>query len=214
VSTVLTCDPANPDVETIRRAAKTLIRGGAVVIPTETQYGLSIRADRPDAPGKIDRIKRRNKTLPVALFVKDIRMAELFCEITEMAGKLAERFLPGPLTLIMPARPGQTAAAEAFASSGGFGVRISSSPVVAAVMQQVSFPITATSANLAGRKTPATVAEIRKELGDNVDLYLDGGPCRGVVPSTVVKAGADVEIVRHGVISDAEIKSVTGKGQQ
>lgn len=212
MSTVIACDPVSPDVETIRRAAETLTRGGAVVIPTETQYGLSVRADQLDAPQKIDRIKQRNKTLPVALFVKDMKMAELFCEITETAGKLAERFLPGPLTLIMPARPGQTAAAGDFASPGGFGVRISSSPMVAAVMRQISFPITATSANLAGRTAPATVAEIRAELGDRVDLYLDGGPCRGLTPSTVVRAGADVEIIRHGVISDAEIKSVTGEG--
>ncbi len=209
---MIACDPVNPDVEAIQRAAETLSRGGAVVMPTETQYGLSIRADRPDAPQKIDRIKKRNKTLPVALFVKDMRMAELFCEITETAGKLAERFLPGPLTLIMPIRPGQTAAAAGFASPGGFGVRISSSPVVAAVIRKVSFPITATSANLAGRRTPATIAEIRAELGDSIDLYLDGGPCRGLIPSTVVKAGVDVEIVRHGVISDAEIKSVAGEG--
>ncbi len=213
MSTVIACDPANPDVEAIQRVAETLRRGGAVVIPTETQYGLSIRADRPDAPQKIDRIKQRNKTLPVALFVKDMEMARLFCEITETAQKLAERFLPGPLTLILPVRPGQTAAAEGFASPGGFGVRISSSPTVAALMRQVSFPVTATSANLAGRTAPATVAEIKAELGDNVDLYLDGGPCRGLIPSTVVRAGDDVEIVRHGVISDAEIKSVTGEGR-
>jgi L-threonylcarbamoyladenylate synthase len=212
VSVVLACDPTTPDPDVIEQAAETLTRGGAVVLPTETQYGLSLRADSPDAPHKIDRIKKRNKTLPVALFVKDIQMAELFCEPTDTARKLAARFLPGPLTLIMPARPRQTAAATAFASPDGFGVRISSSPVVTAVMNQVTFPVTATSANLGGRRTPATIAEIRDELGDGVDLYIDGGPCRGLVPSTVVKAGDRVEIIRHGIIPDAEIKTVTGQG--
>lgn len=211
MSIVIACDPTAPDAEAIRRAAKTLTEGGAVVLPTETQYGLSVRADRPDAPEKIVRIKKRNKARPVALFVKDIGMAELFCEVTDTARKLAARFLPGPLTLIMPIRPGQTAAAAAFASADGFGVRISSSPIVKAVMNQVTFPVTATSANLGGNRTPVTVTEIRKELGDEVDLYLDGGQCRGLIPSTVVKAGAQAEIVRHGVISDAEIKSATSE---
>ncbi len=213
MSVVIACDPAAPDIGVVRRVVETLIEGGAVVLPTETQYGLSVRADRPDAPEKIVRIKRRNKTLPVALFVKDIEMAESFCELTDTARKLAARFLPGPLTLIMPARPGQKAAATAFASPDGFGVRISSSPVVKAVMSHVTFPVTATSANLGGNRTPATVAEIKQELGDRVDVYLDAGPCRGLIPSTVVKAGNRAEIVRHGVISDAEIKSVTGEGR-
>lgn len=212
MSIVIACDPIAPDAETIRRAANTLTEGGAVVLPTETQYGLSVRADRPDAPEKIIRIKKRNKARPVALFVKDIGMAELFCEVTDTARKLAARFLPGPLTLIMPVRSGQTAAAAAFASPDGFGVRISSSPVVKAVMNLVTFPVTATSANLGGNRTPATVAEIKKELGDEVDLYLDGGPCRGLIPSTVVKAGDRTEIVRHGVIADAEIRSATNEG--
>jgi len=214
VSVVIPCDPARPEVEVIQRVVETLSRGGAVVIPTETQYGLSVRADRPEAPQKIDRIKQRNKTLPVALFVKDMKMAELFCEIPEAATKLADRFLPGPLTLIMPVRPGQTAVADDFASSDGFGVRISSSPMVAAIMNEVPFPITATSANLAGRRAPATVEEIRAELGDSVELYIDGGPCRGLIPSTVVKAGDEIEIVRHGVISDAEIRMVSARNTE
>jgi L-threonylcarbamoyladenylate synthase len=212
VSIVIACDPTEPDAEIIRRAAETLTEGGAVVLPTETQYGLSVRADRPDAPEKIVRIKKRNEAQPVALFVKDIEMAELFCEVTDTARKLAARFLPGPLTLIMPMRSGQTVAAAAFASADGFGIRLSSSPVVRAVMDLLTFPVTATSANLGGNRTPATVADIKKELGDEVDLYLDSGPCRGLIPSTVVKAGGRAEIVRHGVISDAEIRSATREG--
>jgi L-threonylcarbamoyladenylate synthase len=206
VSRVLTCNPAHPDRQIVETAVRVLGEHDAVVLPTETQYGLSIRADIPDAPEKINRIKRRISTLPVALFVKDIHMAERFCDITDQARILADRFLPGPLTLVLPIREGQDTTAAGFASPEGIGIRISSSPLVAAITSRLDFPVTATSANVSGRKTPSDLRTIRKELGEEVELYLDGGPCRGMIPSTVVRVNDGVHIIRPGIISEAEIR--------
>jgi len=174
---------------------------------------LSIRADRENAPEKIGRIKKRSGVVPAAVFVKDIQMAELFCEVSDMARRLAARFLPGPLTLVLSARAGQRAVAAGFASEDGFGIRISSSPLVAALMAKTPFPVTATSANISGEISPATVNEIAKVLGDDVDLYVDGGPCRGVVPSTVLKVTDTVSVLRHGAIPEAEIRRFLKEGR-
>ena len=209
----LTCDPARPDSRVILDVVRALEDDLTVVMPTETQYALSMRADRENAPEKIGRIKKRSGVVPAAVFVKDIQMAELFCEVSDMARRLAARFLPGPLTLVLSARAGQRAVAAGFASEDGFGIRISSSPLVAALMAKTPFPVTATSANISGEISPATVNEIAKVLGDDVDLYVDGGPCRGVVPSTVLKVTDTVSVLRHGAIPEAEIRRFLKEGR-
>jgi len=202
----LTCNPARPDDSVIGDVVRGLEDDLMVVMPTETQYALLMRADREDAPEKIGRIKKRSGVVPAAVFVKDIQMAELFCEMSYMARRLAARFLPGPMTLVLSARAGQRAVAAGFASQDGFGIRISSSPVVKAVMAKTSFPVTATSANISGETSLATVQEIAEVFGEDVDLYVDGGPCRGVVPSTVLKVTDTVSVLRHGAIPEAEIR--------
>lgn len=207
MSRVLACDPVRPDIGVIDETVAALTDGLTVVMPTETQYSLSVRADSELALKKICAVKKRSENLKAALFVKDLNMAGKFCDIHEPARVLADRFLPGPLTLVTPGKKDQKAVATGFLSADGFGLRISSSPVIMAVMDRVRFPVTATSANISGDITPATVSDIRKALGDGVDLYLDAGPCRGVVPSTVVKVNETVTILRHGVISEREIRN-------
>ncbi|MCP4569356.1 MAG: threonylcarbamoyl-AMP synthase [FCB group bacterium] len=211
MSRKLTCNPADPENETVAAAAEALIAGEVVVIPTETQYSLSVRADNEKAMKKIKRIKKRNEALKPALFVKDIDAANKFCVVGKQARRLAEGFLPGPLTLVMPGRRNQKAVAADFESELGFGIRISSSPLIAAIIERVPFPVTATSANISGETTPASIEAITELLGDEVGLYLDGGPCRGITPSTVVYAGEDIRILRPGLIGEAEIKRYLGE---
>jgi L-threonylcarbamoyladenylate synthase len=212
LSRVLICDPANPDGSVIDETVAALIGGSVVVMPTETQYSLSIRADRETAPQKISAAKKRSESEKVALFVKDMDMARRFCEINEMAQKLADRHLPGPLTLVLPSKKNQDMVAAGFLSGDGFGIRISSSPLIAAVMNKTPFPVTATSANISGEITSDTIDKIQEALGEAVDLYLDAGPCRGIIPSTVVKVADSVTILRHGIIPDAEIRNCLGEG--
>jgi L-threonylcarbamoyladenylate synthase len=206
VSQVITCNPAAPDDTAVAAVVDALTGGLAVVIPTETQYGLAIRADFDSAPAAVNRIKGRPEAERSALFVKDMAMAEQFCQFTPLSRSLAARFLPGPLTLVLPARKDQTVIPPDFLSVFGIGIRLSSSPLVAAVMARVSFPVTATSANRSGEITPPTVDLIRKSLGEAVSLYLDGGPCRGLTASTVAAVNGQVRILRHGLIAEAEIR--------
>ena len=203
---VLRCNPAEPDKRTIKEALEALGSGLVVVFPTETQYSLSVRADDMAAMEKINRIKKRSEARRPALFVKDMAMAETFCRINETARKLADKFLPGPLTLVLPGRDGQQAVLPEFKSELGFGIRISSSPLIAGLMAEAPFAVTATSANISGQPTLEAVDLIRPILGDEVELYIDGGPCRGIVPSTVVSVGEGIEFLRHGLISEMEIR--------
>lgn len=206
MSRVIVCNPAAPEESVITAVVDALTEGRAVVIPTETQYGLAVRADADDAPRMVCRIKGRAESEPSALFVRDMAMAERFCRLTSLSRSLADKFLPGPLTLVLPVREDQTIVSRRFQSAHGIGVRLSSSPLVAAVMARVPFPVTATSANRSGEATPATVEPIRRSLGEAVELYIDGGPCRAVAPSTVAAVNGRVHILRHGAVAESDIR--------
>jgi L-threonylcarbamoyladenylate synthase len=205
LSRVLVCDTDKPDLSVIETAVAALNDGSVVVMPTETQYSLSVRADDENAMTKICAVKRRSETVKAALFIRDIQAARPFCRINRAAEKLAARFLPGPLTLVLPGISGQETVAPEFLSEAGFGIRISSSPVISAVMERVSFAVTATSANLSGQNAAMNIADIRRSLGDAVDLYIDAGPCRSSTPSTVVQVDDRITILRPGAIAEAEI---------
>ena len=213
MSRIVRCDPVKPDPAILKETEDLLTRGEAVVIPTETQYALSVRADIKGALEMICRIKQRDRHLSPALFVKDMTMAKTFCEVNHTAERLAERFLPGPMTLVVPSKKDQHAVAEEFLSERGFGLRISSSPFISAIMNRLSFPITATSANVSGRTSRSSIEEIEADLGNAVALYVDAGPCRGIVPSTVVAVSDTMEILRHGAIPAIEIHAVLKEGR-
>ncbi|MCK5125976.1 MAG: threonylcarbamoyl-AMP synthase [candidate division Zixibacteria bacterium] len=212
MSRTIKCDPANPDSGIIDSIVSVLDAGQVVVMPTETQYSLSIRADITTALDQICGIKKRDRQLLPALFVKDIDMARQFCEINTTAEILAKSFLPGPLTLVVPMKSGQNVVPEKFASDLGFGLRISSSPVLKAVMNRVDYPVTATSANISGLMPDTNIREISKLLGEQVALYIDAGLLRCKIPSTVISAGDEISILRQGIIAKSEIEKSLKEG--
>lgn len=192
---------------------QTLNAGGVVVMPTETQYSLSIRADSGEALKKIQKIKKREASLKPALFVRDMNMAEKFCVIGDSAKRLASSFLPGPLTIVLPGKDDQNLVPTEFRTGFGYGIRISSSPLIAAVMREMKFPVTATSANPSGEAVSSSIDSIIDAFGDEVDLYVDGGmkPSHDLTPSTVVWAGDEVQVLRQGIIPEADIRNSVGK---
>lgn len=212
MSRILRCDPESPEDSVLDIAAEVLFSGGKVVMPTETQYGLAIRADKNGTLAEICRLKRRDSNLKPALFVKDMEMAESFCTVNIGARKLAECFLPGPLTLVLPSRENQSVVSRDYLSLDGFGIRISSSPVVGGINNRLPFAVSATSANISGKSTPAEIKEIEKLFGNSVDLYLDGGFCRTVMSSTVVKVNESIRVLRRGQIPESEILSCLERG--
>lgn len=210
---IISCSATKPETEVLEQIEKILRDGQAVVLPTETQYSLSVRADRRDVLDQIGKIKKRDLTQKSALFVKDMEMASLFCDISETASALARKFLPGPLTLVLPERIDQKVVDSQLASDDGFGIRISSAPIIRETISRLEFPITATSANISGTMPHATINDIAEELGDLIALYVDGGRSPGRTPSTVVKFGNSendagmLEILRPGQIPATELRN-------
>jgi len=193
------------------KALDILESGGLVVAPTETRYGLLGRADNPRTLEKLFETKQRPAELVTAVFVASVSEIESWGGVTPTARMLQERFLPGPLTLVMLA----TDKARQILSSqvirnGEIGIRVSDSVFIKRLLQRAPFPVTATSANLSGSETYADLNRIAELLGGSVALYVDGGILDGAV-STVVRCGSDnVEILRAGALAGAAIQAALG----
>lgn len=197
-----TIEYSTPDQEIVGRAASILGEGGLIVAPTETRYGLLARADSSEAVTRLYSIKGRPITLPTAIFVSDIDGISNYGPLNAAARRLAEKFLPGPLTLVI----GATAdLGEPLVVDKKIGIRLSSAPFIRSLLEKIDFPVTATSANLSGDRELETVDEIARAFGGKIDLYVDVGVLDNPV-STVVDASKDSPIVlRTGAIAESEI---------
>ena len=190
-------------VITLADAINTLHGGGLVVIPTDTVYGLAGRADLADAVQAIFEVKGRPKdrALPVlGAGIEDLRSVAVF---SDEALVLAERFWPGPLTLVLPR-------AKRFTFDLGgtdhhtVGVRVPAHPLALELLGETG-PVAVTSANLSGQQAASTVEQAREMLGSSVDVYLDGGPLDGE-PSTVARVGEGLEVLRDGGVDEAALR--------
>ena len=202
---VFKINPEKIDKEVIERVAEVLRIGGVIVYPTETLYGLGANALDVQAAYKVFEIKGRDITKPISLAFMDLKHAKKFVYLTPIAEKLAERFLPGPLTIILNSR----IVFDEIFGGDKISIRIPDHPAAKALLNQTKFPITATSANLTGGKDPAEIKDVLEQLGDRVDLILDAGKCKYGKPSTVVDATTDeIKIIREGVIPKEEIMKI------
>ncbi len=193
---------SDPDPAIILRAAENLRAGELIVAPTETRYGLLARADSQSALERILLAKGRPENMPVSVFFDSLDGIAEAGDLTSQAKKLILKFMPGPLTIILKATSEWP---KPIAPQGKIGIRFSSSRVIAALLSAVGVPLTATSANLSGRKDNEKIDDIYIDLGDRVSLYLDSGPLQGL-PSTVVDCtGDEFSIVREGAVTTAQI---------
>ncbi|MGE3276321.1 MAG: L-threonylcarbamoyladenylate synthase [Vicinamibacterales bacterium] len=195
-TTVLEVDPDAPAAAAIEAAAAVLRRGGLVALPTETVYGLGANALDRDAVGRIFAAKERPATDPLIVHVADVsQVSTVAREMSAVARALAERFWPGPLTLILPkqaAVPG-----EVTAGLDTVAVRVPAHPVMRAVLAACGCPIAAPSANRFSRPSPTRAAHVRTDLDGRVDLILDAGPTPVGVESTIVDLTASPALVRR-----------------
>lgn len=195
------------DGKTVDEVVRILSIGGLVVAPTETRYGLLVRADDAAAVEKLFALKKRQGRMPTAIFIKSVDQIARFGRTTETADRLAAAFLPGPLTLVLKAVEG---GCSPVVVDGTIGLRLSSDPLIAGIVGSAAFPITATSANLSGSPDVDTIDRIISIFGVEVDLYLDAGNRDGDV-STVVDCSSELPVVlREGAISSAEIMAAAG----
>jgi L-threonylcarbamoyladenylate synthase len=194
----------------LEQAILTLTQGGIVAFPTETVYGLGADATNPSAIDKIFKAKGRPPTNPLIVHVADIAIARQYTTAwTPIAQKLAEQFWPGPLTLVLPKAEAICAAVTAGGKT--VGLRVPNHPLALELLRGFDGPIAAPSANRANHISPTTAEHVRDELGDRVDLILDGGPCAVGIESTVLDLSSTVpKILRPGGVSKSQIESIIG----
>lgn len=196
----------------IRRAADILRAGGLVVFPTETVYGLGCDASNPKGVAKVFEAKGRPRFNPLIAHIRDIPEAERHAHLHSKAHILARAFWPGPLTLVATRRADSTVAELACAGLATIALRAPAHPVARALLEAFGGPIAAPSANLSGHVSATTAQHAIDDLGDAVDLVLDGGPCTLGLESTIVavdELGAAM-LLRPGAIAREAIEASIG----
>lgn len=181
--------------------------GGVMGFPTDTAYGLGADPFNETAVRRIFEIKGRPETKPILLLVDSIAMARGIAHFSETALALAERFWPGPLTMILPASAGVPPAVTA--GTGTVGVRWADTAFTQRLLGAFSQPITATSANRSGLPSTISAAEVREQLGESIELLIDGGelPVRG--GSTLLDlTETPARLLREGPIGEAALSDV------
>ncbi|GER80613.1 MAG: L-threonylcarbamoyladenylate synthase [Anaerolineales bacterium] len=194
------------DPLSIARALEILRAGGLVVFPTDTVYGLGSLAFDQAAIESIYAVKGRPLEKAIPILIADAAdLDRLARAVTDLARRLASRFWPGPLTLVLPKRADLPAAVSA---ADTVGVRVPDHAAARALLRAAG-PMAVTSANLSGRSSPRSAEEAASQLGGRVPLVLDGGETPGGVPSTVVDVSGSVPVIlREGPLTLAEINSI------
>lgn len=201
-------DPTRPDPALIQRAARTMRTGGIIVFPTSGLYGLGADATNRDAVHRIFQIKHRVTAKPILVLIRNTdQLDQWVTTVPEMAQKLIGRHWPGGITLVFNAR--QHLPSNLTAGTEKIGIRVPAHPVAMALVDSVDFPVTATSANLAGKPGCATIGDIAPSLVGDVDFVLNAGTLSGGKGSTVVDVTAKLpKIIRPGTVPPEQIFSI------
>jgi len=174
--------------------------GRLVVYPTETVYGLGADPFDEDAVKRVFKVKRRPASMPISMAVPTPDALWFYGVLDERSRDFCEKHMPGPITVLLRAT---SLAPPPLLSKGRLlGLRVPDHPVATQLLRACS-PLTATSANRHGRKPPSTCAEAMDQLGNDIDIYIDSGPCRYGQESTVVDlSGGETSIIRRGALSE------------
>ena len=194
-------DPASPDPDAIQQAVRVLLDGRLVAYPTDTLYGLAADPRQPRAVERLFQAKHRSPEMAVPLIGAAVEQIETCVgRLTPVARQLAQRWWPGPLTLVIDAAP--TLNRRLLGGRESVAVRVPDHAVARALAQRLRYPVTATSANRTGVPAPTTAVEALTAMDTAVAFVLDAGATAGSVPSTVVDARGDAPILlRPGVVT-------------
>jgi L-threonylcarbamoyladenylate synthase len=207
---VFAVDPNQPSADAIAEAARVLRAGGLVAFPTETVYGLGANALDASAVARIFMAKGRPANNPVIVHVADAGAArQVVADWPDSAAILAERFWPGPLTLVLRKRD---CVPDAVTASGPtVAVRVPAHPVALALLRTADVPIAAPSANRSTELSPTRADHVLRGLDGRIDALLDGGPTSGGIESTVLDLTAKPpRLLRPGLIGIAELEALLG----
>jgi L-threonylcarbamoyladenylate synthase len=187
-------------------AVAALASGRLVVFPTESVYGLGADARSAAAVAHLVAVRGRDATKPILVLVRDLEMAaSITADTPAAARRLAARFWPGPLTLVLPARPDLPEPLTA--GSGTIGVRVPAHPTARALVTRLGGPVTAPSANPPGAEPPRTLDVAREYFGDAVAAYVDGGVLPGGASTVAALEGDRVRVLRAGPLSAEQLEA-------
>ncbi len=204
---ILRIHPDEPEAAQIERVVVALRAGQVIALPTDTFYGLAVDPVNLRAVDKIYELKTRARHKPLSLLISDVAQAyELARSIDGAFDRLAERFWPGPLTIIVKA--GSRLPLRVTANTGNVALRVPEAAIPRAVVEMLGLPITATSANLHGLPECTYANCVRDQLGGELPMIVDGGPTARATPTTIVdlsSGGNEWNILREGAIPTHEI---------
>lgn len=210
---VIKVDSFNPDAAVIERAARRINRGEVVVCPTDTGYAFAANALDTRAVARVFDLKGRSFANPIHVAVTTIEEAEKYARVDEVARYLADHFLPGALTMVLPRK--EVVPSMLVAGLDTVGIRIPDNNVILNLAAAVERPLTTTSANISSRPTPYSIDEIMVQMGDDirkVAVILDQGPIKTRELSTIVDLSVSPpQLIRQGRVSWLEIHEVLNR---
>jgi L-threonylcarbamoyladenylate synthase len=197
--------------DAVAKAARLILAGEPVAVPTETVYGLAADATNAEAVARIYRAKGRPSFNPLIVHVPDVETAELYAVLSDAARAVARVFWPGAVTLVLPLRAGAELAPAVMAGLGTVALRCPAHPAMRALLQACGRPLAAPSANASGRISPVSAEHVLGSLGGRIPLILDGGTSEQGLESTIVWIDeAGVALLRPGPVDLADIAAVAG----
>ena len=201
-----------PTDEGIARAAEILARGGHVAVPTETVYGLAARADSADAVAGIYAAKGRPSFNPLIVHVKSVEQAQSYAHFNEQAHDLAQRFWPGPLTLVLPMREEAGLAAAVSAGLPTIALRQPAHSAMRALLEKLDFPLAAPSANRSEEVSPTKPEHVMTSLGEGVSAIICDGVTEAGLESTIVALREDGgwTLLRPGPVTKEALEDILG----
>ncbi|MEZ0320176.1 MAG: L-threonylcarbamoyladenylate synthase [Pyrobaculum sp.] len=206
---VLKTDPVRPDPEVIRKAADVLRRGGVVAAPTETVYGLFTHAYSEEGCVKVFKAKGRPMDNPLIVHVDSIEMADAVGRVPDEVSDILKKIWPGPITVVIPSRGVLPRCVTAGLNT--VAVRVPAHPVPLAIIKELGAPIAGPSANKAGRPSPTSAQHVVEDLGDAVDLVVDGGETFFGVESTIIDLTRRPPVLlRPGPFTVEELEKIFG----
>lgn len=204
---VIKINPERIESEKINYIVKFLKEGKVVVLPTDTSYGMAVNALDDEAVKRLYEIKKRPKKSPLTIFVKNLSQIKKYSEINNRTKLLYNKYLPGPMSIIVPKK--DELLPSLITSKNNIGFRIPNNKLIIRILKSVDFPITGTSANVSGEDEPYSISEIfiqYKNRKLKPDLVVDAGKLKRIKPSTIIDVtGKKLKLVRKGPIKYKDV---------
>ena len=207
---LLKINSSQPEAKLVSYAAERILRGLVLGMPTDTFYGLAADPVNLRAVERIYEIKSRSRHKPLSLLVESVDQAtELSRNVPPVFHELAGKYWPGPLTMIVKAS--SRIPLKVTANTGNVALRVPDAPIPVAIIREIGFPVTATSANVLGSPECTTAECVRDQMGDRISIIVNGGPTSRDLPTTIVDLSGEPpqwQIIREGAIPSEEISQI------